>query len=412
MDFTPCQIKALLELKTNKNCFVTGFAGTGKSFLIRQFIKGLDRKTFPVLASTGVSAVIIGGRTFHSFFGLGVMEGGLEATIDRASGDRRVKSRITKTEAFVLDEVSMISGTAFTAAETLCRKIRKNRLPWGGIRVIAVGDFAQLPPVNRSGQDKDWAFLSDAWTRSAFTPLLLNTIVRTVDQEYIEVLNTVRHGDVTNKVTEYLNSKTEEWQDGFRGTCLFPLRKTTESYNNKRLAEIDSRLMTFETKYTGSQRHIDLLKKTAPIPQEILLKESALVMTRINDPAYRYINGSTGHVIDINNNTLLIKLKNNREIELTRATFSLLDADGEEVASATNFPVNLAYATTIHKSQGTTLSDLMIDLKRLWEPGQAYVALSRLESGEGLKLSGWSPSSIKADPQVLLFHQKLLSESQ
>jgi len=407
MNFTPCQIKALLELKTNKNCFLTGFAGTGKSFLIRHFIKGLDRKIFPVLASTGVSAVLIGGRTFHSFFGLGIMEGGLTATLERASSDRRVKARLKKTQSFVIDEISMISGIALTAAETICRKVRKCNLPWGGIRVIAVGDFAQLPPITSYGLKKDWAFLSDAWIRSEFHPLILKTVVRTDDREFIDVLNSVRQGIVTDTVTKYLNSKVNDFQQDYKGTCLFPLRKTTEAYNTKRLNEIDTKLFSFTTKYTGKKIYREALKKSAPIPQELLVKESAYIMTRINDPQYRYINGSTGHILEINDNTILIRLNNSREIEIAKTTFLLLNADGEEVASATNFPINLAYATTIHKSQGATMTELMIDLQKLWEPGQAYVALSRLENGDGLKLNAWNASSIKADLQVQQFHDNL-----
>lgn len=157
--WSPCQQKALNFLETSAdNIFLTGRAGTGKSYLVRYFLKDRDPKTFPVVASTGAAAIVVGGRTFHSFFGLGIMEGGIEKTIERATKDRRVVKRLQKIGGFVLDEVSMIPGPALRAAEIICRIARKKHLPWGGARVIAVGDFAQLPPVTRGSQKKRMGF--------------------------------------------------------------------------------------------------------------------------------------------------------------------------------------------------------------------------------------------------------------
>ncbi len=176
--WSPCQKAALRLLQEDTaNPFITGAAATGKSFLIREFLKNRDRKKFPVVASTGSAAVWVGGRTFHSFFGLGIMEGGLDRTVDRALSNRRIVNRLKKTEGFVLDEVSMISGTTLRAAEAIARFARGDERPWGGMRVIAVGDFAQLPPVTPSGQ-RDWAFLDETWLRSDFTLVLLRTMLR------------------------------------------------------------------------------------------------------------------------------------------------------------------------------------------------------------------------------------------
>src|SRR3989338_9161263 len=192
---SPCQEKALHFLKQNsENIFLTGCAGTGKSFLMRQFLKDKDRKIFPVVASTGAAAVLIGGRTFHSFFGLGIMEGGVQKTIERALQEKKLCRRLRKIRGFVLDEVSMISGLALRAAEAICRMARKNKEPWGGARVIAVGDFAQLPPVNIHGSEKEWAFLDPVWDQSRLIPCVLKTVMRTEDQQYIRILNAIREG--------------------------------------------------------------------------------------------------------------------------------------------------------------------------------------------------------------------------
>lgn len=411
MNLSPCQENALNILtKTRDNVFLTGRAGSGKSFLIRHFLKNKDRKIFPIVASTGAAAVLVGGRTFHSFFGLGIMEGGVEETIRRALGERRVVKRLCKIEGFVLDEVSMIPGPALRAAETICRTARKKNLPWGGARVIAVGDFAQLPPVNPHGRAKEWAFLDGTWEKSRFTAILLKTMMRCRDQDYMEVLNDIRDGVVSERVRTYLDGRifSEDEIHKERDTPrLFPKRDMAEGYNGRRLEEIQKPLMEFPTTYTGDPRSVEVMKRNAPVPEVLRLKESALVMIRANDPSLQYVNGSLGNVVKVKGNTMNIRLKGGKEVEVERTQFSLLSADGREIATATNFPVTLAYATTIHKAQGATLEGMVCDLKRLWEPGQAYVALSRLRTGSGLTLTGWDASSIRVDPEVVEFHRIL-----
>ena len=408
--FSPCQQKAYQTLTTSKdNVFLTGHAGTGKSFLIRHFLKTKDRKTFPVLASTGTAAVLIGGRTFHSFFGLGIMEGGTDQTVERALKNNRVVKRLREIDGFVLDEVSMISGPTLRAAETICRLSRKVALPWGGARVIATGDFSQLPPINANSKTKEWAFLDYAWRDSQFLNVSLETMMRTSDAEYTEILNHIRMGTLTEEVKSYLHRKTDTdaGQDQHAAsTFLFPRRENADQLNLRRLALLKSKLHEIPTVYKGDPRAVEALEKQAPIPKVLHLKDSALVMIRINDPAYKYVNGSMGTVLDITDDELSLSLTNKKIVTLKKHSFAILNADGNEIASATNFPVSLAYATTIHKSQGATLDSMICDLRRLWEPGQAYVALSRLRTGAGLTLVGWDESSVAmVDPDVVSFYK-------
>ncbi|HLD45715.1 MAG TPA: RRM3/PIF1 helicase-like protein, partial [bacterium] len=262
-------------------------------------------------------------------------------------------------------------------------------------------------PISANSRTKDWAFLSHAWQQTEFENILLKTIVRTREKEFIDVLNEIRIARPTSLARDFLNSKTEPFVEDYDGTCLFPRRQQTDGFNIKKLAQIDSAPRIFPTKYEGRKEAIESLKKQAPIPPVLELKIGALVMLRQNDPAYRFINGTTGHVIDIETDRISIELKNKRVIEVEPSEFSLLDADGEVAASAFNFPLCLAYALTIHKAQGTTLDEALIDLRNLWEPGQAYVALSRLSSSDGLKLIGWDESSILADEQVTRFYENI-----
>ena len=405
-ELNTCQQGALETLEGTSNVFLTGVAGSGKSFLIRYFLHNRDKDAFPVLASTGAAAILVGGRTFHSYFGLGILQGGIEATVERAVRNSRLVKRLKKTNGVVIDEISMLSGPTLSAAEKICRIVRASAEPWGGIRIIAVGDFAQLPPVSQSGK-REWAFLDSVWTRSAFIPVLLKTTVRTKDEAYLGILNQVRNGICSQEVSDFLNHRKLNHPGEFLGTRLFPRRDLTEQYNLQRLAEVPGEAISIETIYSGSEKFLQDLMRVAPIPEIISLKEGALIMLRQNDPMGRWVNGSLGTVSKIGDEKLRIELFSGRDIEIEKASFTLLDAEGTEVATAKNFPVNLAYATTIHKAQGMTLDSLMVDLRNLWEPGQAYVAMSRVKESTGIFVTGWTPGSIKTDPDVTEFYRRL-----
>ena len=406
-----CQKSALSILDSHENVFLTGVAGSGKSFLVRHFLAQKSSDSFPVLASTGAAAILVGGRTFHSFFGLGIMQGGFEATVERALSNKKLQKRLKKTIAVIIDEVSMLSGTALRAAETICRKARGKQFPWGGIRVIAVGDFAQLPPVSAYNQPREWAFLDETWLKSDFRSAVLRTIVRTQDTEFQEILNFIRSGVVNERVTRFLNErKVSDFMDmdeAFEGTRLFPHRDTTEKFNLLKLSQLEGQAQSIPTVYSGNEKSIQDLKRNAPIPEILRLKEGALVMLRINDPKQRFVNGSLASIEKIEKDSLKIRLQaGNRICDVETTSFSLLDAEGKEVASARNFPLNLAYATTIHKAQGMTLDALMVDLRNLWEPGQAYVALSRVKSANNVFVTDWNSNSIKMDPRVAEFYRE------
>lgn len=411
---TGCQAKGLGVLERQGNVFLTGAAGTGKSFLLQRYLAGKPTDSFPVVASTGVAAVLVGGRTFHSFFGLGILEGGPEAAVVRALRNRKLVSRINRACCVIIDEVSMLSGSTLKAAEEVARRARGSNEPWGGLRIIAVGDFAQLPPVTPDHTGKDWAFLHLVWQESDFQTALLSTVVRTQDIEFLTVLNFVREGIVNDTVHEFLNRCMTVLSDHAEGTRFYPHRAQAETYNLRRLEAIVRPLRSFQTEYIGKEKFIEVGKKVVPIPETLFLKEGALIMMRKNDitGGLHYVNGSLGHIRDITDDSLQITLFSGEDIDVCKEKFSYLDGDGNEVVAAWNFPVTLAWATTIHKAQGASLDRIIVDLHQLWEPGQAYVALSRVRSGAGLRIERWSPSSILAEPLVTEFYNMLADQSQ
>ncbi|MES3038959.1 MAG: PIF1 family ATP-dependent DNA helicase [Bdellovibrionota bacterium] len=407
-ELSPEQSLALEVLHSGENVFLSGGAGSGKTTVIKHFHKTQSKQTFPLLASTGAAAVILGGVTFHSFFGLGIMEGGTDATYQRAMNDRRLFTRLRKVEGVIIDEISMIPGEALMIAEAVAQKARDSRLPWGGMQVISVGDFAQLPPITKTGQ-RDWSFLNPVWDASGFQNIFLQLNQRVQNLEFLRILGKVRDGVVDEEIFEFLNDRRRDPDDDESGVRLFPLRQQAEDFNHRKLSEINETEVHIDSIYLGNARFIETLKRSAPVPACLQLKIGCEVMLVQNDPQKRWVNGTRGILRDVEKEKLIIEKKGGRSISVEKTTFSLLDHEGNVSASMIQFPVVLAYATTIHKSQGATIDKMWCDLGRLWEPGHAYVALSRLTSPDGLYLLRWDPKSIITDPHVKKFYANILT---
>lgn len=408
---TEGQKSALNLLRGDENVFLTGAAGTGKSYTIRSFLSEVSSKNFPILASTGAAAVLVGGRTFHSFMGLGIMEGGPQETISRALKDRRLIKRLQKIDGFILDEVSMISGPVLQTAEQICRRVREQPLlPWGGLRVIAVGDFAQLPPVTVSSAQRLWAFEAPVWKSSFFRSVFLTESIRAQDLQLLDLLNEMRLGEMSQQSATKLNERTiEDFQDE-NITFLYPRRYQVDRMNQLKLQNVKGPETCFQSEYSGQDRWVQSLKKFSPLPEELVLKEGALVMLRQNDPRRRWVNGSTGIVAKISDGAIEVDLLSGRRVSVEKSTFSLQNAEGVVLAAVTNFPLTLAYAMTIHKAQGATLDRMRVDLQSLWEPGQAYVAVSRVRNLSDLYIESWDRRSIKSDPRVISFYKAILAD--
>lgn len=412
MEWTQDQSSALKVLEGLNNVFLTGGAGTGKSTVIRDYIR--KPGGIAVLASTGTAAILLGGRTVHSFFGLGIMEGGAEAVVERALKHRGIVQRLRKTNVVLMDEISMIGGTELEVAERVARLARANGSPWGGMRVVMVGDFAQLPPVVRSEpgsriEERPWCFRSQIWRESLLDAVVLREVVRSRDEHWNRILGQVRWGELDRESQDVLRSRVSPVPLHFQGTRLFARRNQAEFLNQERLKTLPGSARSYETIYLGRAQRLDELRRNAPVPESLHLKTGALVMFRQNDPDYRFVNGTLGTVRKLGDEEIEVELFTGKTVSLGKATFSLLDAEGAVLASATNFPLNLAWACTIHKAQGATLDRVHADLKGVWEHGQAYVALSRVRSLEDLTIEGLSPSVFRVDPEVRDFYASLRS---
>jgi ATP-dependent DNA helicase PIF1 len=407
LNWTEDQKNALEKLKSRKNIFITGGAGTGKSTLVKAYLgNSIGREATAVLASTGAAAILVGGRTFHSFFGLGIMEGGMEKIVERAAKHFGIAKRLKETHTILIDEISMIGPQELMTAEAIARKVRQNTSPWGGLRIIAVGDFAQLPPV-QVVQNPDiprWSFESPVWQFTELNLCHLREIVRSKQESFSRLLSKIRFGQIDEDVVERLSSRIQKVGPEFEGTQLFARRAQVESLNLGRLGRLKGVPQEFSTVYMGLARAVDDLKKHAPIPETLVLKEGALVMFRQNDPEKRWVNGTQGHVLKLGKEEIEVELLSGRRHNVRPVSFSILDQEGDPIASATNFPLNLAWASTIHKVQGATLDRVHADLKGVWEHGQSYVALSRTQNIEDLTIEGLSPRCFVVDPRVQEFY--------
>lgn len=402
------QSDALFHLASHSNVFLTGAAGSGKSYLIKYFQKQLQNP-LPILASTGAAAVIVGGCTFHSFFSLGIMKGGLEKTIERALKDRRLIRRLKRTPAIIIDEISMIDPEAFYAAEQICRFALDPELPFGGMRVIAVGDFFQLPPVQKNGH-KFWLFQTRTWAQMDFKVIHLKEIMRTQDLEFIKALNFVRHGECNSYVDEFFSPKSLDDVKNFEGTVLFGHRQKVDEFNQQKLDLIPGSVFTYNTEVSIKRKSTlteERVLQMSPLPESLQLKKGALVMIRKNHPDGLYVNGTLANVKDLTSESVTVKTFDEQVFSFAKDEFEILNADGELSATIKNLPLSLAWASTIHKAQGASIDKVCVDLSGFWERGQAYVALSRARSGAGLYVNNWDPRYIKTDPRVIKYYLDL-----
>lgn len=417
------QQKALEKLLEGGNIFLTGAAGTGKSFVVQRFLEERGDLRIALVATTGVASIIIGGRTFHSFFGLWNFHADYDGMIASALQMRSLYDRLKGTDCIVIDEVSMLNTRTIKAGEQIARIVRRSEEPWGGMQVVVTGDFCQLPPVTTKRDvmeghcepgERDWAFNSDVWDRSGFETIELTEIMRTSESRFLGVLAKLRQGKRDKEVQEFLAGRIIGALPAEEADMpmLFSMRDNVRAHNKMRLDKLPGAVTQYATMYEGEENYVKKMKAHCPLDETLELKPGALVMIRtnkLNDLPPHYANGTLAHYVGKEVNSALepvvcVELKNGEQAEIPRKKFEFRNGDGKVVATASNFPLNLAWATTMHKSQGATMDELIVDMGRIWESGQAYVALSRIRSEEGLRILRPGQGRIFLDEKVKQFY--------
>lgn len=394
------QEKALEKLKSGVNVFLTGEGGAGKTHTIMEFIKFLDKEKldYALTASTGIASTHINGKTIHSWSGLGIRKNLNEKEIEVLADKPWVKQKLLGAEVLIIDEISMLDGILLTDIDNLLQAVHRNKESFGGIQVVFVGDFFQLPPVNRNGVDVVFAFESEAWKNAGLEICYLTEQHRQNDNEFLDILNSMRSGNITPEHKERLNTCQLEVKPE---TKIFTHNISVDRLNKEKLDAIDSKMHSFKMHVWGEERFIDNLKKHCLSPQLLELKVGAVVMFTRNNFKEGYVNGTIGKIKEFRDNGQpVVELLDGKIVKPDLAEWKWTKKR-QVIASIKQYPLRLAWAITVHKSQGMSLDSAEIDLKDTFEFGQGYVAISRVRSLKGLHLSGINDMAFKMHPRVV-----------
>ncbi len=405
------QHTALSIMKMGTSVFLTGQAGTGKTHVLNEYISFLRSHGVEpaITASTGIAATHIGGSTIHSWSGMGIKDTISEYELELLQEKQYLWKRFRETKVLILDEVSMISPGFLDSVDTILKTFLGNTKPFGGIQVILSGDFFQLPPVQKNSQVIRYAWESTAWKALDPSICYLTKQYRQVDEDTLtHILTDIRDGEISEYSMELLRGRYKKYPtDGLGTTNLHTHNINVEAINNAELDKLDGKPHLFEFKTKGSKRLVENLSKGLIVPHMLVLKKNARVMFVKNNYEKGYMNGTTGVVVDFSpSGNPLVAIQKGTIIEVTEEVWSV-EEDGKVLASISQIPLRLAWAITIHKSQGLSLDRAVIDLSKTFTPGQGYVALSRLRGLEGLTLLGLNPIALTIDPKVLAYDTDL-----
>jgi hypothetical protein len=409
------QQEALAILESGQSVLLTGAAGTGKTYLINEFIRRAKkrRKSVAVTATTGLAATHLNGTTIHSWAGIGVHEE-LPYMFFQKVGKQR-QGLIAKADILIIDEISMLHDYRLDMVEEVARKVRGVEEPFGGLQVILVGDFFQLPPVNRhESRTGSFVLSSKTWHSGSFTVCYLEQQYRqSEDDAYAQILNGIRAGVLTRSQLTSLQDRIGVTIDPFVArTRLLTTNVDVDRINDEELARLHSDSYEYEMETTGSKKYVEQLTRSCLAPEVLVLKEGAHVMCIKNSQDKKYANGTLGVVtgFDADSEYPIVKLNNGKTITMLPDTWELIDGDKRR-ATLKQLPLRLAWAITVHKSQGMTLDGAHIDLRRAFVEGMGYVALSRVKSMNQLALDGLNGMALKTSPLAREIDSTLRSRS-
>lgn len=430
------QSTALDILKTGQNVFLTGQAGAGKTYVLNQYIAYLRTHQIAVAitASTGIAATHVNGMTIHAWSGMGIKDSFESDDYKRLKRRQTLIERITEVKVLIIDEISMLHAKQVDLLDEILRIIRDNKDAFGGIQVIFSGDFFQLPPVGSKGEsNKDkFAFMAKAWLNANFQICYLDEQHRQSAQQETQkfgislnqILNQIRQQDVEQSAIDALLA-TKHHNIDSACTHLYTHNADVDSINEERLIALGTKTHTFECITYGDKVLVDTLKKNVRATETLTLKVGAKVMFVKNNNTLNVSNGTIGQIVDFvtisqtnlnkSSSTIaypVVKLVTGRTVIAEPEEWLIEDNQGEVLASYSQVPLCLAWAITIHKSQGMTLDAAKIDLSYTFEAGQGYVALSRLRSLDGLKLLGLNKNSLLLDEWVFRVDKRLIELSQ
>ena len=424
MDLTIKQKEALNSILDGKNVFLTGPGGTGKSHLLKIFIERYNKinilsdseKELYVTSTTGISSLLINGKTLHSYAGIGLGNKSYDFYIDKIKKNYKLKNRWRNTKILIIDEISMLEPELFEKLEIIARKVRNNEKKFGGIQLVISGDFLQLPPVNSN----KLCFESNIWSDIIDKTFYFQENLRQDNKEFQDILNKIRLGNVDEDVKKCLTSCINRNKTNLliEPTILYSKRHMVKEYNSdklKLLSSNDKQIYKSTIEYKNikdeyKEAYADIINKMCDVENEIELTIGTQVMLVVNGIDDNLANGSIGKIIKFDNNYPVVLFTNGIEKLITEYKWSLSD-DNKKEPNVYKFqiPLVLAWAITIHRAQGATLDYIETDLGySIFEYGQIYVVLSRVKTKEGIFIKNINFNKIKANPKAIEFYNNLI----
>lgn len=408
------QTEALDILKTGGNVFLTGEPGAGKTHVINEYIAWVEAAGLKVAvtASTGIAATHIGGMTIHAWSGIGARDTLDAFGLDQIAQRQTVQKRVGKSHVLVIDEISMLDGKILEMVDKVCKTVRNRTEPFGGLQVVFVGDFFQLPPVTRQGEMMNYAFQSGAWEAARPLVCYLSDQYRHDDEMLSGLLRSIRRNDIDEEHFTLLSEQSDIGYEDIEPTRLYTHNADVDAVNAGKLKELSGRTATYQMQARGDKRVQEGLVRSCLSPQLLELKLDAMVMFTKNNFEAGYVNGTLGRVVEFDglDSVPVVETPDGRRIKVKSMTWDVRDGD-RVTAEIEQLPLRLAWAITVHKSQGMSLDAVEVDLSRTFVYGQGYVALSRVRTLTGLKVLGMNPNALQVDPRVVSQDERFRAES-
>lgn len=406
------QDTALEILKTGANVFLTGEPGSGKTHTVSAYVRYLREHSIEpsITASTGIAATHVGGMTIHAWSGIGIKRFLTDYDLDALASREPLVRRVATTKVLIIDEISMLDGIILGLVDKVLRSIRRSEEPFGGIQMVFVGDFFQLPPIpeKTAGLEQrlmpQFAFTSPAWKASNPLVCYLTEQHRQDDEVFLSALSMIRSGELDESLGEIFEDRRlgGELEVPENVPLLYTHNMDVDMKNNEALEKIEEEVHEFRMITRGKDTVIETMKRGCLSPEVLRLKEGASVMFTKNDFERGYVNGTLGVVesFDEDDGLPIVRMRNGKSIKAEPEEWSVSDGD-KKLATLSQVPLRLAWAITVHKSQGMSLDAAVMDLSKAFEYGQGYVALSRVRTLSGLYLAGMNRRAFEVHPIVL-----------